>query len=164
MAGGQGPDAYAVPLATFETLRAQVPMSHVAALWRELSQDVGREITRRMNVGRGPAGLRADVDATLDVSVVGGLMWIQCQGASALDVPTVHKGPGRARIKGVRRAARGTGQRPWRRGWGKADLALANVRGPEWVYPGRAVQGLFRDAVAAVVAKGQSTIERVNTQ
>lgn len=131
---------YAVPLNVFGSIRAQAPPGLGAVLMQELQSDLLKELTRRITEGQTLIRPKPQVLASLDTRVFEGVLWIFAESLDA--------GAG--------------GRRSWaRKAVAKFNPSLSDVQGPEWVYPGDAAGGLFRDTVSTVISKSKETIERV---
>jgi len=135
---------YAVPLSAFEAIRSQVGPGRLGRLNDEIGTQILTEITRRQHSGQGFAA--SFIAEGLDFQVASGVMWITSSTSEG--------------SQDKRRRAR----LPWRgRQRSPLDMALSDVAGPEWVYPGDAANGLYRDAIQHVIlVLADSIVTRVN--
>lgn len=138
---------YVVPAQVLQPLSVQLPARERAAFFDRARIEVHAELTRRLARGEGPG------------TVPTGMLNADIQSAST---PTALFFMGEISPEQI--ASRAPRARMLRAGrvmkaWGAVDERQAS--GPEWVYPGAAADGLFRDAVDMVRARGHALVEEI---
>ena len=134
---------YAVPLQVFEPIRTQVPARLGALLLRELERELAQAVSAKISDAKLTAKWsRPLVLEGVEIRTFSGVMWVLAdEGSKDATV----------------------GRRPWRRRpTTTLALSLSEAEGPEWIYPGDASGGIFRDAVAMCLWRGSTIIERLD--
>lgn len=138
---------YVVPAQALQALSVQLPATARSAFLDRARIEIHAELTRRLARGEGPGTvptgmLSADITST---STPAGLYF---SGELAPEKIAQREPRGRM-LRG----------NPVARAWG--DQSFKDASGPEWVYPGLAADGLFRDAVDMVRVRGHVLVQEL---
>lgn len=140
---------YVVPAAAFEALAVQLPAHRRREVLERARIEVHAEVTRRLFHGQGPGSVPAGL-LTSGIDSFATPTSILLTGTTPLREITSR--PPRGRLKRTS---------PAPRAWAKSSTEAGAASGPEWVYPGNAAGGVFRDAVNTVRLFGDTIVQEL---
>lgn len=137
---------YVVPMHALETVLVQVQATARHVLQERLRVEIHADVTRRIFQGQGPGtvpvGLLSD-DITSYALPQGVFL------SGNLSVDAIEK---RGPAASLHRRPRAM------------TMEVSDASGPEWVYPGDAAGGIFRDAVTMVLLHGDRLAQEILSQ
>lgn len=140
---------YIVPAHVYESILIQVPVTSRSQASESFRLSVHSEITKRLGRGEGPStlGLKSVLSADVKTMVSPRAMYI----SGDVDIKSVAG----KEIEAQMFRSRQSGLRTW----GKSSAEETDASGPDWVYPGRAADGIFVDSVRTVLGLSRFLVE-----
>ncbi len=136
-----------VPSQTFQSLSVQLPAGRRHEFLDRARVEIHAELTRRLARGEGPGTVPTGM-LNADITSAATPANLFFMGELSPEKIAAREPRGRLLRSGAVMKA-----------WG--DMEASRASGPDWVYPGAAVNGLFRDAVDMVRVRGHALIEEI---
>lgn len=138
---------YVVPSQTFQSLSVQLPAGRRHEFLDRARIEIHAELTRRLSRGEGPGTVPSGM---LNADITSAATPANLFFMGELSPEKISEREPRARMSRSGAIIKA---------WGNQEASRAT--GPEWVYPGVAANGLFRDAVDMVRVRGNALIEEI---